>query len=495
MADPQTYSITYNFSGYQANNPQTPLPALPIDNEFANISFAIDAIVAAIKDVRRSDGALKNKIVTLDSLADELRSAGLYPIAGWETGQVYKAGRILAKDAGIYQVAEDHTSGTFSTDLADGKLTLLAVLPDGPKGDAATIAVGAVTTGAPGSSVIVTNVGDEYDAVLDFTIPEGDKGDQGDPGPAAWATPVAWSTAQNFTATAPRSAVTQAGETYVCLVPHTSGVFATDLAAGKWIKVAAKGADGLGVGDTVGPAGATAGHIATFADTTGKLLADGGVAVSADGTFASNSDAKLPTEKAVKTYADGLISALRNGVAAAYDTLAEIAAWIGTTGTAALKNIGTSGNVVPLLDGANTWSAKQIFAAILKFIGLLEKVTITAGAPASTQHFDWATQAIEYFTSNCANNWTLNVRGNSGATLDSLMAVGEAISLAIIVTNGGTAYRMTALTIDGNAITPQWLGAAAPSAGTINKRDTYTVFITKTGSATFIAHASFASGN
>jgi hypothetical protein len=32
--------------------------------------------------------------------------------------------------------------------------------------------------------------------------------------------------------------VIEAGETYVCHVPHTSGTFATDLAAEKWIKVA-----------------------------------------------------------------------------------------------------------------------------------------------------------------------------------------------------------------------------------------------------------------
>lgn len=33
-------------------------------------------------------------------------------------------------------------------------------------------------------------------------------------------------------------------------------------------------------------------------------------------------------------------------------------------GTAAVKNTGTSGNVIPLLDGANTWSAVQSFAAV-----------------------------------------------------------------------------------------------------------------------------------
>lgn len=68
----------------------------------------------------------------------------------------------------------------------------------------------------------------------------------GPEGPAAWAAPVAWQTSTAYTATAPRSTVVQAGETYVCLVSHTSGVFATDLAANRWIKVASKGADGAG---------------------------------------------------------------------------------------------------------------------------------------------------------------------------------------------------------------------------------------------------------
>ena len=70
------------------------------------------------------------------------------------------------------------------------------------------------------------------------------------------------------------------------------------------------GASGAGSGDVVGPAGSVANRLATFGDTTGKLLADGGAVLSTDGTFASNSDAKVPTEKAVKTYVDGASPAL-----------------------------------------------------------------------------------------------------------------------------------------------------------------------------------------
>lgn len=46
----------------------------------------------------------------------------------------------------------------------------------GDTGDAATITVGTVTTGAAGSNVVVTNSGDEHDAVFDITIPRGNPG-------------------------------------------------------------------------------------------------------------------------------------------------------------------------------------------------------------------------------------------------------------------------------------------------------------------------------
>ena len=54
--------------------------------------------------------------------------------------------------------------------------------PQGAKGDAATIQVGTVTTGEPGTNVSVTNSGTQYAAVFDFSIPKGPKGDKGDTG-------------------------------------------------------------------------------------------------------------------------------------------------------------------------------------------------------------------------------------------------------------------------------------------------------------------------
>lgn len=61
--------------------------------------------------------------------------------------------------------------------------------PPGPPGQAATIQVGTVTTGSPGTTVIITNSGSSSEAVFDFTIPRGDQGvgiqgPVGPPGPS-----------------------------------------------------------------------------------------------------------------------------------------------------------------------------------------------------------------------------------------------------------------------------------------------------------------------
>ena len=55
--------------------------------------------------------------------------------------------------------------------------------PQGPQGDAATIAVGTTTTGAAGTNASVVNSGTSSDAVFNFTIPRGNQGAQGDTGP------------------------------------------------------------------------------------------------------------------------------------------------------------------------------------------------------------------------------------------------------------------------------------------------------------------------
>ena len=115
----------------------------------------------------------------------------------------------------------------------------------------------------------------------------------------------------------------------------------------------------------------------------------------------------------------------------------------------------------------------------------LEKVTISATAATGTINFDALTQAELYYTTNASGNWTLNVRGSSGTSLDSTMSTGQSLTIAFITTQGSTAYYQSAFTIDGSSVTPKWQGGVAPTSGNTSALDVYTYTIIKTGSAAF----------
>ena len=119
-----------------------------------------------------------------------------------------------------------------------------------------------------------------------------------------------------------------------------------------------------------------------------------------------------------------------------------------------------------------------------------ETVTIAATAATGTVNFDVSTQSILYYTSNASANWTLNIRGSSSVTLNSIMATGQSVTVTHLITQGGTAYYNSALTVDGTSVTPKWSGGSAPSAGNTNGVDVYTYTLIKTGSGSFTVFAS-----
>lgn len=57
-------------------------------------------------------------------------------------------------------------------------------------------------------------------------------------------------------------------------------------------------------GAVTGPTSATSGDLATFNGTSGKVVQDSGISVDTDGTLAANSNTRLPTQQAAKTYTD-----------------------------------------------------------------------------------------------------------------------------------------------------------------------------------------------
>ena len=126
-----------------------------------------------------------------------------------------------------------------------------------------------------------------------------------------------------------------------------------------------------------------------------------------------------------------------------------------------------------------------------KIESVAEKTSIDTGAGLSgTFNFDVLTQAVRLHTGNNTANWTLNFRGDGSNTLNSIMDTGESITVALISTNGGSAYYNSAVQIDGSGVTPVWQGGAAPTAGNASSKDTYSYTIIKTGDATFTVLAS-----
>jgi hypothetical protein len=154
--------------------------------------------------------------------------------------------------------------------------------------------------------------------------------------------------------------------------------------------------------------------------------------------------------------------------------------------------IDTSGNLgigtVSPTSGLQTAgsSAKSAF----KTPNIAEVNTISATAATGTINYDITTQSVLYYTTNASGNFTVNFRGSSGTTLNTVMQTGESISATFLVTNGATAYYNSVVQVDGSTVTPKWQGGTAPTSGNASSIDSYTYVIIKTGSAAFTVLAS-----
>ena len=109
-----------------------------------------------------------------------------------------------------------------------------------------------------------------------------------------------------------------------------------------------------------------------------------------------------------------------------------------------------------------------------------EVATVSATAATGIINYDVTTQSVLYYTTNASGNFTVNVRGSSGTTFNTLTAVGQSVTIAFLVTQGATAYYASAFTVDSVAVTPKWQGGTAPAAGNASSIDVYSYTIVKT---------------
>jgi hypothetical protein len=132
-----------------------------------------------------------------------------------------------------------------------------------------------------------------------------------------------------------------------------------------------------------------------------------------------------------------------------------------------------------------TINGNQVVNGTLTLQQTIEKTTVSSSGASGTITYYLLSQAILYYTGTSTGNWTLNITGTNGVTLNSVMAIGQTITCVFLVTNGSTPYYQTGLQIDGTAITPKWFGGVAPTSGNVNATDVYSFTIIKTANATF----------
>lgn len=109
-----------------------------------------------------------------------------------------------------------------------------------------------------------------------------------------------------------------------------------------------------------------------------------------------------------------------------------------------------------------------------------ERWNVVASASTGTINVDAVTSTAWYYTTNATANWTLNFRGNSTTTLNSLLTVGDSITIIFAAAIGATQYRPTTFQVDGSAVTPLWQGGSAPTSGNASSTDLYVFTILKT---------------
>ena len=219
----------------------------------------------------------------------------------------------------------------------------------------------------------------------------------------------------------------------------------------------------------------------------GELISE----FSSDTTLSGNSNAAVPTEYAVKQYFTKITDTVLPATTNTYDFGSSTKRWKDVHGT----TIYEAGNRVATRGLAQTFTDKLTFqgnaAAIgAKLVNAVEAVTLTGTAATGTINFDVTTQSIIFSNVNATANFTLNVRGNSTTTLNTLLGIGEVASVVFMNQNGGSAYWPSTFQIDGVTITPKWNGGTAPTGGNASALDIYMYTIIKTAASTYTVLAS-----
>jgi len=125
----------------------------------------------------------------------------------------------------------------------------------------------------------------------------------------------------------------------------------------------------------------------------------------------------------------------------------------GGTASGATVGVGTTSTIIGVTDGAT----QNRFSGILVEKASIQATNITSGS------IDLAQGNVHYFTSNGSGATTAAIKYKGGNNLSSYMQVGENISISIISKPNNSEY-VNQVTVDGAAVTEEWVGGTPSSA-------------------------------
>ena len=125
----------------------------------------------------------------------------------------------------------------------------------------------------------------------------------------------------------------------------------------------------------------------------------------------------------------------------------------GGTASGATVGVGTTGTILQVTDGATHNS----FAGVLVEKASIQATNVTSGT------IDLAQGNVHYFTTNGSGATAAAIKYKGGNNLSSYMKVGDNISVSVISKPNNSEY-ISSVTIDGSAVTEEWLGGSTPAA-------------------------------
>jgi hypothetical protein len=168
-----------------------------------------------------------------------------------------------------------------------------------------------------------------------------------------------------------------------------------------------------------------------------------------------------------------------------------VTGWVETpVGLHTTKSVGigtTASTEYKLTVKGNTY-----ISGLLNVTEVIEKATISSNVldGLADVNIDLGDNNVYYFTTNAGGNWTINFRGSSTTSLNTLLEVGDSLTVAILTSQGINAYYNSAVKIDGTSITPKYYSGYPFDSGNVGGIDVYTYVIIKTANNTFTVLAS-----